>query len=707
MAEDRLWQLDVLRRLASGRLAEVLGQPFARHDALMRTVGVPRRAAVAATRLEGVARDVLAAFVGGINVVRAEAKPEECVVLGYEIEPWTIADSLAVELYAAWVLSLETWPQKLLVARTLAGAGIERTRWLAPAGLELSRVPEQTLALWRRLDLRMLEHVFDVPGAAGGGSNGWVASGARTGTGAALVAGDPHLASSLPGVMYLAHLEAPGFSAAGAAHVGGPALLLGRNRRCAWGLTNLSLDDVDCVIEELDGIGNFRTEAGWSPLARRSELIRVKGGDSVKLEVVETRNGPLLSHLVAQLDGRHAELKQLGVAVRWGVNSLGSALPGWLALARATSLTDVGVAAAALDKGPLALNLYAGDADGAVGHWAVGALPVREAAARLPLRGWCGEGKWTAVSSLSSVKTNGAGDVVVTANEAHLDVQDGRYPAHAYADHAYRARRIRDRLAGTARVDVEACRALQRDVHDLAAEDLLPQVKRALARPEAAADEVLSRARPLLDSWDGAAEADSGAAALFYVAMFGHVLRELFPEQRYGPIARHWRFAWWGVARILNAPVSPWFPGEEEKDRMLIGAFARAAAWLAERQGPDPAAWSWGALHELAPRHPLAGHESFAAGAPAAWAAPGSPFTVLQHRFDRPAPPFPVVLGPSVRMIADLATDEVRLALPLGQSGNVKSGHLTDQMEAWRRGDALTIKLGAEVTGDTTDLVPG
>ncbi|MEW6272111.1 MAG: penicillin acylase family protein [Thermodesulfobacteriota bacterium] len=704
MAEDRLWQLDVLRRLACGRLAEVLGEPFARHDALMRTVGIPRRAAVAANRLEGVARDVLAAFVGGLNAVRAESKPEECRVLEYEMEPWTIADSLAVELYATWEMSLETWPHKMLIARALATAGLERARWVSPPGLDLGLVPEQILALWRRLDLRILDHVTAMP--AGGGSNGW-AVGRERAEGGAIVAGDPHLATTLPSVMYLAHLEAPGFAVAGAAHAGGPVLQLGRNKHCAWGVTNFSLDDADCVIEELDGIGNFRTESGWSPLNRRSELIRVRGGESLKFEVAETRNGPLLSHLVSQLDGPHAEMGVLGIALRWGVNSLGSALPGWLALARASSLAEVEKAAALLDKGPLALNLYAADATGAVGHWGIGGLPVREAAARLPVRGWCGEGRWTAVSGLSAVCAQRRGDVVVTANEAHLDARTAKYPAHAYGDHAYRARRIRERLAEQPRVTVDACRELQRDVVDLAAVDVLPHVKRALARPEVASHPALARAVPLLQEWQGEARADSGAAALFYVAMFGHLLRDLFPEQRFGPLARMWRFAWWGVAKIVAAPTSPWFPTEDDKDRALVGAFGRAATWLAETRGDDPSSWSWGALHELAPRHPLAGHESFAAGAPEPWAAPGSPFTVLQHRLAGTAPPYPIVLSPVARMIADLSTDEVKLALPTGQSGQVRSAHLLDQVEAWRRGDCLTLRLGVEVTGDTTELVPG
>lgn len=708
MAEDRLWQLDVLRRLASGRLAEILGVPFARHDALMRTAGIPRRAAAAATRLEGVARDVLAAFVGGINAVRADTKPEECAVLEYEIEPWTVADSLAIELYATWALALETWPNKLLMARALGSAGLERARWIAPPGLDLTLVPEQTLAIWRRLDLRVLDLLLTLPGAAGGGSNGWAIGGDRTQTGAALVAGDPHLGTTLPSVMYLAHLEAPGFSVAGAAHVGGPIIQIGRNRHCAWGVTNFSLDDVDCVIEETDGVGNFRTEKGWSPLNRRSELVRVRGGESVKFEVAETRNGPLLSYLVAQLDGVHAGLGDLALAVRWGVNSLGSALPGWLAVARAPGIAEIGTATAALDKGSLALNLYAGDDSGAVARWGIGALPVRDAIARLPVFGWTSEGRWTAVSGLSTLSAVRNTDVVVSANEAHLEQRAAQYPAHAYADHAYRARRIRERIEAMPRPGVEECAELQRDVFDLAAQELLPDVQRALGRPEACEHATLSLVLPLLQRWDGTASADSPAAAVFYVAVVGNVLRELFPEPRFGPLARSWRFAWWGAVRILTASASPWFPGDEEKDRMLIAAFARAAEWCAEQQGPDPSSWSWGALHEFGPRHPLAAHETFVGGAPPPWPAPGSPFTVLQHRFGATAPPYPVVLSPAVRMVADLATDEVRLALPTGQSGRISSPYLTDQLEAWRAGGSLTIKLGAaESTGAITDLVPG
>jgi penicillin amidase len=356
----------------------------------------------------------------------------------------------------------------------------------------------------------------------------------------------------------------------------------------------------------------------------------------------------------------------------------------------------------------MSLNLVAADASGAVGQFAVGGVPLRDPMARLPVCGWRDEARWTGVCGLSTLvdRRNPQSGVVVSANEAHCESAGG-YPIHGCADHPYRANRIRAALDGGAMLDPAVSRALQRDVSDLAARELLPHVKRALGTLDAAAQPALARVRQLIETWEGDALADSAAAAVFYLATFRYLMPELFPETRFGPLARQWRFAWWGLARIVGAASSPWFADQASKDAALVAAFGNAARWLGERFGDDPAAWSWGAIHELAPRHPLSGLETFAAGAPAPWPAPGSPFTVLQHRFGAPEPPFQVVLGPALRMIADLSTDEVQLALPGGQSGNVTSPHFADQLSAWRLGDYLTIRLGSEMTGDTIELVPG
>jgi penicillin amidase len=336
-------------------------------------------------------------------------------------------------------------------------------------------------------------------------------------------------------------------------------------------------------------------------------------------------------------------------------------------------------------------------------------LPVRDASARLPVRGWTTDTRWTAVSGLSTLTGLRGTEAVVSANEAHLEARAAVYPAHAYADHAYRARRIKEQLDCGAGRDVAGALALQRDVVDLAARDLLPIVRRVLADLPEGEYTALRSVAPALAAWDGTASAESAPAALFYVAFLSFAPRELFPEGRFGPLARFWRQAWWGVTKILSAPSSPWFANEEERDRALRALLERASAWCAERMGPEPSGWTWGALHEIALRHPLSFDAAFASGVAETWPAPGSPFTVLQHRWAdaHAAPPFPVALGPAVRMVADLSTDEVHLVLPGGESGRVDGGHLLDQVPLWRSGGSLTLKLQAESTGDTTELVPG
>jgi penicillin amidase len=435
----------------------------------------------------------------------------------------------------------------------------------------------------------------------------------------------------------------------------------------------------------------------------------VRNEPSLKIEVSETRNGPLLSHLVEQLQGPPPKGRAPAFALRWGLNSHGTALGGWLAMARARSIEDVAAAAALLDHGSLALNLVVGDKTGEVGHWGIGSVPVRDPLARFPVFGHRGEAKWSGVMPLSRsvARCNPDEGFVLSANEGHVAPNGASYPIHGYGDHPYRARRIRQVLEGQPSSDVGSCQQLQRDVLDLAAVDLLPYVKRALASPVANPSSALAAAAPLLAEWDGVATAESGAAAVCYLGLFTYALPELFPEPQYGPLAKHWRFAWFGAAKILAAPTSPWFADEAAKDAFLIRAFSRAADWLAERFGPDPAGWSWGEIHPCVPRHPLWFHESFAVGAPPGWSAPGSPFTVLQHRFSAPVPPFAVTIGPSVRMVADLAGDEVQLALPSGESGQVASPHLIDQISAWRNGQYLTLRLTSEIAGDTTELVSG
>jgi penicillin G amidase len=700
MAQDRLAQMDLVRRAATGRLAEVYGIEQVRHDALVRTAGIARRAAASATLLQGVSREALAAFVGGVNAVCATPSGK-AASSAHPVAPWTIADCLAIELYVAWTLGLDVWPAKLVLARILATAGLERARWISPTRLELDVADEERMALWRRIDPRIVDLLQDGGGASG---SAFAIASERTG-GGALLACDLHLPPRLPSALYLAHLEAPDLSVVGAALVGFPAILVGRNATCAWGLTPLCLDDADFVTEELDGIGNFRTEEGWRKLAARREVIRVRDGETVRLDVVDTKNGPLLSRLVEQLDGaREDGVRSVSVAVRWGVNSLSSSLAGWLALARSGSVRQVGDAAALLDRGPAALNLVAADSAGAVKHWMVGTTPSRSGEARLPVRGFAGEARWRGSNPVSpgSAREAESEGLIVATGEPSLPSGGQNGAVIGSPEHAFRARRIAQLLAAET-PSVERCEQLQRDLLDLALVELLPLFRAAVAR---AGDAALERELAPLFEWDGEARADSVGCSLAYASAFAGLLPELFPEGRFATLSRDPSLGWSALVRILAAESSPWFSGEAERDACLVKSLRRGREALAARWGADPAGWTWGRIHPRIAR-PAPSEAVEPPAAPEERPAPGSPFTVEVGRFRLREVKFAVTRAPALRMVVDLATRRAKLVLAGVESASPENPHFADEGSTGREGELLELELGAVQEGDTVELMPG
>lgn len=630
MAEDRLWQMDFVRRRATGRSAELVGAGALRRDALVRTAGIPRRAAAAASRLDGVARDVLAAFAGGVNAARARAKPPECERIGHEIEPWTIADSLAIELYLAWCVAAASWPEKLLVARALAAGGVERARIIASRPVDFGLMNDERLASWKRIDPRVIELARETEVGLPSGYAAALA-GERTG-GAAVLAASIELPLTEPGLLYPVCLEGPGLRSAGLAHLGMPALLAGRNDHVAWGVTAARLDDVDCVLEELDGIGGFRAESGWEKLGRRRETVRVRDGDALRLEVSETRHGPLLSHLVAQLDGPSDVDRPIPVALRWGVNSLGTALPGLLAIARAGGLDDAVEAAPLLDRSPLPMEAVIADAAGGLARVLGGARPARAALAALPVRGWVSEAKWTGLEPLSARSSVCESGFVAACGV----LEDGATE--------YVSKVRQDRLA--------CLLAEARNIDDLgaAAEDILDDAARAaLPAVRAALDGAGFPSGSLLADWDGSADAASGGAALFYVAL-PHLVASLLPSSRFGPVGSSRDLALGAVARLLA--------GGEDRAEAIADAFRQAEQWLEQRLGPDRRTWSWGAVQTLSASHPIPDPE---APRPPAQPASGSPFTVLGTRSSGTRPSYEVEVASGGRVLSDLSTKQLRI----------------------------------------------
>ncbi len=708
MAGDRLWQMDLMRRLGHGRAAEVLGRPVLGYDAVSRTLGFAEAATRAVATFHEEDAALVDGFVAGINArIAARPLPPEFELLGYEPEPWRAVDSLVIEYFVGFALALESLEPKLVLARALGALGPERGAWLYPTPLPRALDAER-LAAYRDLDTTILA-AFGGSNPAGG-SNAWAVAPARAAGGAALVAGDPHLLHTAPSPWYLMHLVAPGLDVAGAAYVGGPLVQVGRNRAGAWSVTNLTADDTEVVLERLhaDGVRYDAGPDGWLPLARRETAIAVRGEDPYRLVVRETRNGPLLESVAAAVGAPAGP----PTALRWKATAApGHSLAGWLAVHRSAGLADVLGAAPLFDGAPFQTNAVYADRDGHLAHLALGAVPRRRTVGGLPALGWRGEGTWNGVASLAATpwRVDPPEGAVWTANETTgaADRAAGG-EGQPFGEHPARARRIRDTLLGGRAHTVEGFARLQVDDLDLAAAANLPALRQALAGwgPD---DGVVARAAAELVAWDGHTPVGSAGAALYHVFFYAEWLPLLFPEEACPGFASRWRVATWGAEAVLRAPRSPWFDDPDAKARGVRACLARAVDRLRTLAGDDPAAWRWGDLHRVACQHPLAFAPRFAAGALPPLPLGGSPYAPNQQRLGAAEPPFGAVVGAGVRMVADLGDpDHFHVTLSTGQSGDPESPHFADQRPSWHAGRLARVTLDPEHLEVATEvaLVP-
>jgi acyl-homoserine lactone acylase PvdQ len=483
-----------------------------------------------------------------VNAVRAEGRPPECQALGYDIEPWTIADSLAVELLLAWAASLDVWPAKIAAGRVLGAGGFERARWVAEGSLEASAAAGERGEALRLVDASILDVLADLPIDLTVHATAAAATRGAGDSPAALVAGELCVAPMLPVLAYLAHLEAPGLSVAGVALLGGVMFPLARNRTCAWATTTALVDDADCVLEEIDGIGSYRTEAGWAKLSIRHELVRVRGGESLKVEVAETRHGPLVSRVADQLAGKSSDARIPALAIRWGAQTLESGVPGWLALARSRSVLEAADAARLLDRGPVALEVVVGDAEGEVGRFKTGRTDHAGAFHAVPVVGWAGAGlagKAAPAEPSPPVATSSAPAIAITPRTRWTAVPGAnRDPATALSSRLDPGNPAR---SGSL---LEAVLGALRDSADPAAATTVPLVVGAL-RAEARNDSSLLPIADLVESWDRVANPESAAAAVYYLTIL-HFLPSSCSRRRAGP-----RFSVVPMPRLARRSASP------------------------------------------------------------------------------------------------------------------------------------------------------
>jgi penicillin amidase len=684
-ARERLWQMELQRRLALGRLAAVLGPAALDSDRLVRILGLRRVAEQEATGLEPDVAAPVEAYVCGVNAYLAEPHrlPLELRAFRFRPRPWTVADVLALGKLMGLLLS-GNWATELLRANVVAAVGVEVAARsgmidadLAPQALEeILRAAAAEPAV-RDLPVE-LEHLLRPGSELATGSNCWVVGGSRSTSGAPLLACDPHLNLQVPSVWFENHLVAGDFSVTGASLPGAPGVVIGHNEELAWGVTNARVDVQDVFVERVVD-DRYLTEDGWRPLEYVRELIEVRGRAPHVERVALTRNGPIVTALArdSAVPGGGGEL-----ALRWSGAEPGPVVGAVLSCNRARDWAEFRAAFARWTCPPQ--NVLYADRAGNIGYLLAGTMPVRTAGdGSVPSPGWTGTYGWrgaVAAPDLPHV-LNPDSDVLVSANDGPRGETSAHLPGEYLAD--YRARRIGELIAEHPVHDVDSFARMQSDRLSIPGRELV-----ALAGRLPADTDGERAARDLLADWDCVLDEANPAGSIYWF------LRTALVKEAHAEIAEPLgfragigTFSWQpGVEFLEQHAVSRVLA--EVSDEVLARAWRAALAELRGLWGDDPANWAYGRWHRLTLRHPLGAVPLLGRRLnPGAFATGGDLDTVCSGHLVTRSDGSHAYGGASYRMVCDLADwDRARSIHLPGQSGVPGDPHYADLVAAWRRG---------------------
>ncbi len=769
-AQERFFEMDVRRHVTAGRLSEIFGPKTLETDKFIRTMGWRNVAEQEWALLEPATREALTAYAEGVNAYLAERSPSEMAAeysilgltgLDYRPEEWEPVDSLAWLKAMAWdlrgnmqeevdrvLLSLDhteaevdaLWPDYPFDEHPtiVQGGGVVDGVFEQNATGNATRNPRRPA--YPRAVVRALEQVQQrmdampalIGRGRGIGSNSWVVDGEHSSTGAPLLANDPHLGVSQPGIWMQMGLhcreQSPecGLDTSGFTFSGVPGVIIGHNADIAWGFTNLGPDVSDLFLEQTEGDDRYIRDGTPEAIRVRTETIKVQGEDDFELRVRETVHGPLISDVSADFAtvGANAPTDEPGergngyaVALAWTALQPSATADAILELNRASDWDEFRAAAA--DFAVPAQNLVYADREGHIGYQAPGLVPIRRSGndGRMPVEGWVSANDWTGdyvpFEGLPSVLDPEEG-FIVTANQA---VIDKKYPYFLTDDwdYGYRSTRIREVLLDEGELSVEKMADLQLDSTNPMAAKLVPYLLDIHDLPSG----FYRSAQELLEGWDLTQPADSAPAA-YYNVVWRNLLELTFHDDlREG----NWPDGgdrWFRVVgQMLTEPAGPWWDDAdteavERRDDILRQAMIDARDELTRRQARDPASWTWGHIHTMDLRSSTLGESGVAPIERLfnrnGWQVAGGSSIVDATSWDA-AEGYEVTAAPSMRMVVSLADwDASRWINLTGVSGHPASSHYTDQTELWVAGDYLpwaysrdAVKESGE---DTLRLVP-
>lgn len=697
MAGERLWQMDLIRRVTQGRLSEIFGEEMVEIDLLLRALGIEKKSREIMGKSDPALIAVGEAFSRGVNLYlrdHAENLPPEFFILGYEPEKWEPVHSVNLIGYMAWDLTMP-WGIETVMDEVKRKVGdglfeeivprIEKTE-SAIYGLGEVLGPE---APYARSLLEETKLLGDRGLAVFNASNNWAVSGSRSVTGKPLLSNDMHLGLSAPGIWMQIHQCIEGKDSAkplldvtGVAVPGQPFVISGHNEDIAWGLTNVMIDDMDFFVEKTDPANpnRYLYNGQWRDMDVRVESIAVKGGTVEERKIRRTVHGPVVSEF--------KKIKDAVVTMHWAGNYFSNELATMYRLNRARNFDEFRAALRTFTS--LSQNVAYADVRGNIGIVCAAGIPIRKKGDGMSLvPGWTDEYEWSGFVPFEQQPYlyNPPSGMVLSANN-RTSTSFSRYISRWYYP-PHRYDRIREMLLSREKHSIEDFTAMHGDMKSALAARMRPGIVAVIEKMEDPSD-VERRSLERLRGWDGTMDAGSPAAAIFehfYVSLLRNIFLDEMGQEVFEKYTGNRVTVAYAIDQLWATPGSPWFDdvttdARETFDDTIMKSFRDAVSLLERRYSGNTREWRWGRMHTLTLSHPLGSirildlllglnRGPFKVG--------GSYHTVCPYSY-KLGKPFSVTEGASQRHAYDLADwDNSYTVIPTGNSGIPGSPHYCDQ----------------------------
>lgn len=630
MAQDRLWQMDLLRRATLGRLSEIFGKDLAETDYLMRTLRIPQKSKMVLDSSDAKIKLAIHAFANGVNQyiqTHTDKLPIEFILLGYKPEAWKAEHSVNLIGYMAWDLTM-AWNAEPVMHKLKTKLDEEKYKQLFPnltaqksfvfpdfslqdsisAINHISPQNNKPEYIIKNAMLACTEKLHDLGLIVFSGSNNWAVSGKKSKTGKPILANDMHLGYFAPGIWSQIHQVIEGkLDVTGVILPGQPFVINGHNENIAWGMTNVMLDDMDFYEETInpDNPNQYKFNGQWKEMEVIKEKIQTNDSETITKEIKLTHRGPVISDIKG-FDNKV-------ISMRWTGYDYSNELRTIYLLNRAASWDDFTQALTTFSS--ISQNIVYADIEGNIGMYCAAGIPIREGSGLEIMPGETDQYDWQGFVPFEQLPHTYNPDCGYVSSANNKTVSDA-YPFHIshWFDLSYRIDRIRQMLTETEKPGVDDFKAMQSDVKAIIAEKMTPTIIEEVNKKENLS-EAEREAVKLLAEWDFVMDKNKPQPAIFetfYINYMENVIRDEMGDDIFKEFVKHKVLVRNIVNHTWQNRQSTWCDNVNTKDKtenftdIVQESFEDALLKLDEKTGGKPQDWKWGDIHKLTIAHPMA-----------------------------------------------------------------------------------------------------